>query len=144
MPDDPILDEERVVMMRVALAVLRLTYDRTEGDVTMGMIRLAIRLAQKEGRPVDVSALSAITGIPRATIHRKLGQYNVSVHRLGRRRVPTLEDEPSIEGDRTFTAFRAILLNACKQLGLLSVWQTLSNDVSISDTFALAASVALA
>lgn len=123
MPNGRPPEEERVIIMRATLAVLRLIHERTDGDVTWGMIRLAIRLAQREGRPADVSALAAITGIPRTTIHRKLQQYGVGGRRVGRRYVPTL-DEPPLEGDRAYSALRAILLNAVRHLVAVSLMAT--------------------
>lgn len=106
---------ERLALLRATLAILCLARERAGGDIDLAMLMAAVRLGELEGKPFDVSALSAVTGIPRRTVQRKLDADMIEWRLDGRRKIPTLTEVP-IDGAQGLATLRAIIRNACAVL----------------------------
>ena len=64
--------EQRIAVVRGFLDLFGLAYRHTNGDMELAAIIAAIRLGVLEEKPLDVSAIAAMTGIPRSTVQRKI------------------------------------------------------------------------
>jgi hypothetical protein len=86
--------EHRIAVIRGFLEIFRLAHEHTNGDLELASIIAAIRLGVLEGRPLDVSAIAAITGIPRSTVQRKIKDPRVpevlATLQEGRRVLPVI------------------------------------------------------
>ena len=86
--------EHRIVVVRGFLQILSVAYQRTNGDLELAAIIAAIRLGMLEQKPMDISAIAAVTGIPRSTVQRKIKDPRIpealTVLQKGRRVLPTL------------------------------------------------------
>ena len=69
--------EHRIAVVRGFLHILRVAYRHTDGDLELASIIAAIRLGVLEKKPLDISAISAVTGIPRSTVQRKIKDSRV-------------------------------------------------------------------
>lgn len=109
-------ERERLIVARATLALLVLARQRGGGDPEIAMIRMAVRLGQLERRPLDISSIAAITGIPRPTVSRKLRLVEDNdIHRIGRRSIPEMT-EMSPESVRAYETARVIIERACCDL----------------------------
>jgi hypothetical protein len=86
--------EHRIAVVRGFLDIFGAAYRHTSGDMELAAIIAAIRLGVLENRPLDVSAIAALTGIPRSTVQRKIKdprvpEILVSLQQ-GRRVLPTI------------------------------------------------------
>jgi hypothetical protein len=113
--------EQRIAVVRGFLDLFRLAYQHTGGDLELASIIAAIRLGVLEGRPLDVSAIAAVTGIPRSTVQRKIKDPRIpevlSILREGRRVIPTI---PVVSAQWALMARNVmqVFVRVGKQLGL--------------------------
>lgn len=62
----------RIAVVRGFLSIFQVAYEHTGGDMELAAIIAAIRLGVLEERPLDISSIAAVTGIPRSTVQRKI------------------------------------------------------------------------
>jgi len=86
--------EHRIAVVRGFLDIFRAAYVYTDGDLELALIIAAIRLGVLEERPMDISAISVITGIPRSTVQRKIKDERIpealQILHDGRRVLPVI------------------------------------------------------
>jgi hypothetical protein len=86
--------EHRIAVVRGFLDIFRRAYKYTDGDLELALIIAAIRLGVLEEKPMDISAVSAITGIPRSTVQRKIKDRRIpealQILQEGRRVLPLI------------------------------------------------------
>jgi hypothetical protein len=113
--------EHRIAVVRGFLEIFCLAYKHTAGDLELAMIIGAIRLGVLENRPLDVSAISALTGIPRSTVQRKLKDPRIpeilQTLQDGRRVLPVITVVSSEWADMARRVMQTFL-RVGKQLGL--------------------------
>jgi hypothetical protein len=113
--------EQRIVIVRGFLDVFRAAYQYTGGDLELALIIAAIRLGILEQKPMDISAISVITGIPRSTVQRKIKNRRVpealETLQQGRRVLPIIA---AVSSGWTHLAhdLTRVFLRVGKQLGL--------------------------
>jgi hypothetical protein len=115
-PVEPVDDRAAVILVRGMLAITVLLRDASaKRDIELGMIVLAIYLGWLEKKPFDVSGLSSTTGIPRATVTRKLREWpRIKWERVGRRIVPRITLSPA--KDTLLQAVRTVCRNCASEL----------------------------
>ena len=113
--------EHRIAVVRGFLDILRLAHQHTSGDLELAAIIAAIRLGDLEQRPLDVSAISAVTGVPRSTVQRKIRDPRLPeillTLRQGRRvvaAIPVISIQWSVMARNVMQTF----IRVGKQLGL--------------------------
>ena len=113
--------EHRIAVVRGFLEILKLAYEHTDGDLELASIIAAIRLGTLEQKPLDVSAISAVTGIPRSTVQRKIKDPRISeallILQQGRRVLPIIPVISSEWGHFARNVMRTFI-RVGKQLGL--------------------------
>jgi hypothetical protein len=86
--------EHRIAVVRGFLDIFRTAYKYTAGDLELALIIAAIRLGVLEEKPMDISAISVITGIPRSTVQRKIKDRRIpealQILQEGRRVLPVI------------------------------------------------------
>ena len=113
--------EQRIAVVRGFLDIFRNAYKYTSGDLELALIIAAIRLGVLEQKPMDISAVSAITGIPRSTVQRKIKDQRIpealQILQDGRRVLPVI---PIVSAGWTRLAHDVMrtFIRVGKQLGL--------------------------
>ncbi|SER27462.1 hypothetical protein SAMN05216548_11460 [Faunimonas pinastri] len=111
MPELPTSTEnlEELATARVLFKLLNLA--SSAENIELAFIILTIQIGILEGRPMDISALAAMTGLPRTTVLRKLRDFEQRTGRLrwqskGSRRIPLIDPDFSLWGKHLKTAAR--------------------------------------
>jgi predicted transcriptional regulator len=114
-------DEDKLTLIRGTLALANYLYDVGDKDVETAMIIGAVVMGTLEKNPLDISAISSVTNIPRATVQRKLQSLpvafkdRVAFNQDGRRTIVTVSHDDLLTENR-YQTLKAIMMNVCAKL----------------------------
>lgn len=85
--------QRRIILIRLFLDFFRL-FNRDAGRREQMLVMLAIHLGHYEGKPLDITAISALTSLPRTSVTRYVNQlrkeHRIKLVRVANRILPVV------------------------------------------------------
>jgi len=111
------IDKERDRVIALSQMVIRAwrLLDGLSVAPEVTLVALAVRLGWYQKRPLDVSAIATMTGLPRSTVNRHIkaleGLNRMAATRIGRRSVPLPTSMDAAEIGRFLASLEALVVS---------------------------------